>query len=417
MRKRIKIVCNQTHRYQKEKLKVGGIASDNACRPCAPTEKITADCHCGSPSFFIQASDGMVRIPALVDLHVHLREPDCPQKETIKSGTQAAKAGGYSVVCAMPNVKPAPDCLANLKVQLDIINRDAEVKVLPYGCITMGRMGKEPARYEELMPYVAGFSDDGTGIEDDDLMRECMTRIAGLGGLIVTHCEKEPPLSLPEGRSKNLCSADFSEAWQKVRMAEACEVGRNIRLAKETGCRLHLCHISTKESLDFIRKAKAEGVNVTCETAPHYLVFDTSMKDDSWDGRFKMNPPVGTPLDREALIEALKDGTIDVIATDHAPHTSEEKSKGFVNSLNGIIGLETAFPVMYTNFVRTGIITMERLVELMSLNARKILGLDIDSYIDVDLETPYVIDPEQFRSKGRSCPFEGMRVFGKVSLE
>lgn len=407
-------MCSQSNRCQKERLKVGGVASDGVCHLCAPTENIIADCPNGSPSFFVQVSHGQVRIPALVDMHVHLREPDSPEKETIKTGTQAAKAGGYSVVCAMPNVKPAPDCLENLKVQLDIIEKDSEVRVLPYGCITMGRMGKEPARYEELMPYVAGFSDDGSGIDDDDLMRECMTRIANSGGLIVTHCEKKPVLPGVGAESGNLCSEDFSETWRKVRMAEVCEVERNIRLAKETGCRLHLCHISTKESIDLIRMAKAGGLQVTCETAPHYLVFDTSMKDASWDGRFKMNPPIGTPLDRSTLIEALMDGTIDVIATDHAPHTEVEKSRGFVDSLNGIIGLETAFPVMYTHFVRTGIITMERLVELMSLNARRILGIDIDSYVDVDLETPYVICPEQFRSKGRSCPFEGMEVMGRV---
>lgn len=351
-------------------------------------------------------------IPALVDMHVHLREPDCPEKETMKSGTQAAKAGGYSVVCAMPNVKPAPDCLENLEVQLEIIRRDADIRVLPYGCITMGRMGKEPARYKELMPYVAGFSDDGTGVQDDDVMRECMTQIAQLDGLIVTHCEKHPTDS--QWKTDNLCSPDFDPQWQKVRRSEACEVERNIRLSKETGCRLHLCHISTKESIDLIRQGKAEGVNVTCETAPHYLVFDTSMKTTRWDGRFKMNPPIGTALDRMTLIEAMKDGTIDVIATDHAPHTVEQKSKGFVGSLNGIVGLESAFPVMYTHFVKTGIITMEHLIDLMSLNARRILGIDVDGYVDMDLDTPFVIDPANFMSKGRSCPFEGMMVQGKL---
>lgn len=354
---------------------------------------------------------GFLKIPALVDMHVHLREPDCPEKETIKTGTLAAKAGGYSVVCAMPNVKPAPDRLENLKVQLDIIHRDAEVTVLPYGCITMGRMGKEPARYEELMPYVAGFSDDGTGVQDDDVMRECMTKIARLNGLIVTHCEKRPE----EGQwvTDNLCSSDFGQAWQMVRRSEACEVERNIRLSKETGCRLHLCHISTKESIDLIRQGKAEGVKVTCETAPHYLVFDTSMKTAHWDGRFKMNPPIGTPADRMALIDALKDGTIDVIATDHAPHTADQKAKGFTNSLNGIVGLESAFPVMYTHFVKTGIISMERLTDLMSRNPSRILGIDVNVNVNVNIDIPFIIDPNTFQSKGRSCPFEGMAVWGK----
>lgn len=359
----------------------------------AHTSEINADCPCGSSSCFY--------MPGFVDLHVHLREPGNIEKETVLTGTKAAKTGGFSLICAMPNITPAPDCLENLKVELDIINKDAQMKVLPFGCITKGRAGKEPAEYEEMMPYVAGFSDDGSGIEDDEVMKECMTRIARLGGLLVAHCEKHNP-------STHLHSD------------EAREVERNIALAKETGCRLHLCHISTKESVNLIRQAKKDGVDVSCETAPHYLMFDTEMlkeilSNDGVDGgAYKMNPPIGTSEDRQALIEGLKDGTIDVIATDHAPHTAEEKSKGFEKSLNGIVGMESSFPVMYTYFVKTGIISMERLIDLMSRNARKILRYEDDITIKADLTTEFTIDANSFESKGHSCPFNGMKVYGKI---
>ena len=343
---------------------------------------IKTDCPFGGPSFFI---------PSLVDLHVHFREPGFEQKETIKTGSNAAIAGGYGLVCTMPNLNPAPDCLENLKVQLDIIQRNAQVRVLPYGCITKGRAGKEPAEYEEMLPYVAGFSDDGTGVEDDDLMEECMRRVASLGGLIVAHCEK--------GQGDD-------------RKREYTEVERNIRLAKKTGCRLHLCHISTKESLYYIRKGKADRVKVTCETAPHYLLFSRPVPNS---GAFRMNPPIGDEDDQKALIDALIDGTIDVIATDHAPHTEEEKSHGFNGSACGIVGLESALPVMYTFFVKTGIISMERLLDLMSRNAYRILGIEQPPYyIKVDFTTPYILDAEAFKSKGHSCPFDGLEVYGKV---
>ncbi|MDO5447307.1 MAG: dihydroorotase [Prevotellaceae bacterium] len=343
------------------------------------------NCRLDSSSFFCM-------LPAFADLHVHFREPGYGYKETIASGSDAALHAGYGLVCTMPNVLPAPDCLENLRVQLDLIDRSAMMNVLPYGCITMGRKGLEPADYESMMPYVAGFSDDGSGVEDDDLMEECMRRIASLGGLLVAHCEK----------------GDGDD-----RERESAEVERDIRLAKKTGCRLHLCHISTKDSIDHIRRGKAEGVNVSCETAPHYLLFTKDVANGQ--PNMKMNPPLGTIEDRAALVEALKDGTIDVIATDHAPHSEEEKSCGWDKSMNGVVGLESAFPVMYTHFVRTGIITMDRLVDLMSNNAYKILRRPQPPYyIKVDLETPYKIDASTFRSKGHSCPFDGMEVYGKV---
>ena len=346
------------------------------------------DCLSGNSSFFCM-------LPAFADLHVHFREPGYAYKETIATGTDAALHGGYALVCTMPNLIPPPDCLENLKPQLEIISRSAKVRVLPYGCITKGRMGGEPADFESMMPYVAGFSDDGSGVEDDDVMEECMRRIARLGGLIVTHCEK----------------GDGDD-----RTREYTEVERNIRLAQKTGCRLHLCHISTKESIEHIRRGKADGVNVTCETAPHYLVFtqDSCCRMDR-SSRMKMNPPLGTEEDREALVEALKDGTIDVIATDHAPHSEEEKNQGWERSMNGVVGLESAFPVIYTHFVRNGVISMGRLVDLMSNNAYRILGIKQPPYyIKVDLGSPYKIDSSTFRSKGHSCPFDGMEVWGKV---
>ena len=356
--------------------------------------------------------DGCLEIPSLVDLHVHFREPGNPEKETIGSGLQSALASGYGLVCTMPNLNPAPDCLENLKVQMDIISSlsssrgsssssslrgsrgsKGACQIMPFGCITKGRMGKEPADYKEMLPYVAGFSDDGSGVDDDALMEECMKRVAELGGLMVCHCEK--------GNGDD-------------RQREWTEVERNIALSKKTGCRVHLCHISTKESIALIRKGKADGVKVSCETAPHYLLFSDDENQtlrQTPGGAYKMNPPIGTKEDRKALVEALCDGTIDVIATDHAPHTEDDKARG----ANGIVGLESAFPVMYTHFVRKGIITIDRLIDLMSLNALKILGIDAENWATVlmDVEHPFIIDASKFKSKGRCCPFDGWEVFGK----
>lgn len=346
-----------------------------------------------SKADFLLGNQPFFLIPALADLHVHFREPGFEYKETIASGAAAAVSAGYGLVCTMPNLMPVPDCLENLKVQLNAIQRcKSAVKIMPYGCITKNREGLEPADFESLFPYVAGFSDDGSGVEDDKLMEECMRRIASLGGLIVTHCEK--------GNGDD-------------REREYTEVERNIRLAKKTGCRLHLCHISTKESMEFIRRGKADGVKLSCETAPHYLLFTAD--DAKGQPNMKMNPPLGTPDDRQALAEALKDGTIDVIATDHAPHTQEEKSGEWNDCMNGVVGLESAFPVIYTHFVRTGIISFRRLIDLMSRNAYKILQIEQPPYyIKVDLETPYIIDSSKFMSNCHSCPFDGMKVWGKV---
>ncbi len=344
---------------------------------------------------FPQGNQPFFLFPALADLHVHFREPGFEYKETIESGAKAAFSAGYGLVCTMPNLNPAPDCIENLKIQLDAIQRcKTAVNILPFGCITKNREGREPADYESMMPYVAGFSDDGNGVDDDDVMEECMHRIASLGGLIVTHCEKG--------------SGDDRER-------EYTEVERNIRLAKKTGCRLHLCHISTRESIEFIRRGKADGVCVTCETAPHYLLFT---KDDAkGQSNMKMNPPLGTADDRNVLVEALKDGTIDVIATDHAPHSAEEKSHGWEGSQNGVVGLESAFPVIYTYFVKTGVISFSRFIDLMSKNAYSILQIEQPPYyIKVDLSTSYIIDSSKFHSKGHSCPFDGMQVQGKVFL-
>lgn len=354
---------------------------------------------------------GTIRIPALVDMHVHFREPGYPQKETIRSGSNAAMCAGYSDVFTMPNLNPAPDCVENLQIQQGIIARDSLIGVHPYASITLGRKGEgELVNIEQLAPLVAGFSDDGCGVQSEDLMREAMERCARVGSMIVEHCEVNSLLhngyvhagayARAHGH-RGICS---ESEWR--------EVERNIRLSEETGCRLHICHISTKESVQLIREAKARGAKVTCETAPHYLLLDERCMGE--DGCWKMNPPLRGVDDRMALLAGIQDGTIDVIATDHAPHTAEEKSRGLENSAFGIVGIECAFPLMYTYLVRTGFITLERLVELMSTRAREITGLPQGtSWATFEVETPYEIDPEKFLSKGHSTPFAGWTVYGR----
>ena len=354
---------------------------------------------------------GTIRIPALVDMHVHFREPGYPQKETIRSGSNAAMCAGYSDVFTMPNTNPAPDCIENLQIQQGIIARDSLIGVHPYASITLGRKGEgELVNIEQLAPLVAGFSDDGCGVQSEDLMREAMVRCARVGSMIVEHCEVNSLLhngyihagayARAHGH-RGICS---ESEWR--------EVERNIRLSEETGCRLHICHISTKESVQLIREAKARGAKVTCETAPHYLLLDERCMGE--DGCWKMNPPLRGVDDRMALLAGIQDGTIDVIATDHAPHTAEEKSRGLENSAFGIVGIECAFPLMYTYLVRTGFITLERLVELMSTRAREITGLPQGtSWATFEVETPYEIDPEKFLSKGHSTPFAGWTVYGR----
>ncbi len=333
-----------------------------------------------------------IRIPGLVDLHVHFREPGFAYKETILTGSAAAMRAGYSDVFTMPNVCPVPDSLDHLRVQQAIIARDSRIGVHPYASITLGQQGEgELVNIEQLSAFVPGFSDDGRGIEDEGLMRAAMERIAAAGSMIVEHCEL-----------KRLGNGPESE-WR--------EVERNIRLSAETGCRLHVCHISTKESVSLIRDAKKSGVAVTCETAPHYLLLNNRMVQD--DGCWKMNPPIREVADQMALLAGINDGTIDVIATDHAPHSAEEKSRGFAGSACGIVGIEIAFPLLYTYLVRTGMLSMEHLIKIMCTRAREIMGLQEDSWATFDLETPYIIDPAQFVSMGKSTPFAGWKVYGR----
>lgn len=362
---------------------------------------------------------GLSCIPGLVDVHVHLREPGLSYKETIATGTAAAAAGGFTTVCAMPNVNPVPDSRENLERQLEIIRRDAVVEVLPYAAITEKRMGRECLDYAALADDCAGFSDDGTGVQDEEVMRKAMRGIAASGKILAAHCEVESLLNggyIHDGEycrrnsHRGICS---ESEWR--------EVERDIRLAEETGCPLHICHVSTKESLDLIRDAKRRGVKVTAETGPHYFAFcDEDLQED---GRFKMNPPLRTAADRDALIRGIQDGTIEVIATDHAPHTAEEKSRGLKGSAMGIVGLETAFAVVYTELVRKGAITIERMIELMCDNPRRIFrlggGLRVGEAADIavfDIATPYRIDSSGFLSAGRATPFEGCEVCGECLL-
>lgn len=356
---------------------------------------------------------GFIRIPALVDMHVHFREPGFSQKETILSGSSAAMCSGYSDVFTMPNLNPAPDSIDNLNIQKGIIARNSLIGVHPYATITLDRKGEgELVNIKELAPLVPGFSDDGCGVQSEDLMRRAMEQCAEAGSIIVEHCEVNSLLhngyihagayARTHGH-RGICS---ESEWR--------EVERNIRLSEETGCRLHICHISTKESVQLIREAKARGVKVTCETAPHYLLLNERCMGE--DGCWKMNPPLRGVDDQMALLVGIQDGTIDVIATDHAPHTDEEKSRGLEHSAFGIVGIECAFPLMYTYLVRTGFITLDRLVELMSTRAREIMGLPIGtSWATFEVETPYEIDPRKFISKGHSTPFAGWQVYGRCT--
>ena len=359
-------------------------------------------------SFF---SDGnFVCFPGFADVHVHLREPGFFYKETIASGTCASARGGFTNVCSMPNLNPGPDTLSNLNLQLDIIKKDAVIGVHPYGSITKGEMGEELSDMEDMAPYVIGFSDDGRGVQSTDMMIAAMKKAKQLGKPIVAHCEDNSLLN--EGYIHDGEYAGANGHRGICSESEWGPIARDIELVREIGCKYHVCHISTKESVDIIRKAKAEGVNITCETGPHYLLLDDSMLKE--EGRFKMNPPLRGKEDRLALIEGIKDGTIDMIATDHAPHSAEEKSKGLEKSLMGVVGIETSFPLMYTNFVRTGIITMERLMELMCYNALKRFNIPSGEDFSIwDLNDKYTINPDDFVSKGKSTPFEGFRVYGK----
>ena len=365
----------------------------------------------GSASTF--DSEKYIAFPGFCDVHVHFREPGFSYKETIRSGCAAAARGGYTAVCTMPNLSPVPDSGENLKVQTDLIKRDAFIHVLPYGAITVGEKGEELSDLEAMAPDVVAFSDDGRGVQNDDMMLEAMRRAKALGKMIVAHCEVNSLLHggyIHDGEyarahgHRGICSE-----------SEYAQIERDLKLVRETGCAYHVCHISAKESVELIRRAKAEGLDVSCETAPHYLLLDDSMLQE--EGRFKMNPPIRDKADREALIRGILDGTIDMIATDHAPHSAGEKSRGLEKSAFGIVGLETAFPLLYTGLVKTGIISLQKLVELLSIRPRQRFRIPLgNDFCLWDLESSYIIDPERFASLGRATPFAGMSVQGRCVL-
>ena len=362
---------------------------------------------------FLPDSSSVYIFPGFCDVHVHFRQPGFSYKETIKSGSLAAAHGGYTAVCTMPNLNPVPDSIPHLKEQLDIIEKDAVIHVFPYGAITVSELGKELSDLEGMAPSVIAFSDDGKGVQEEEMMRQAMLRAKALRKIIAAHCEVNELLHggyIHDGSyaalhgHKGICS---ESEWRQIE--------RDVRLSKETGCSYHVCHISCKESVEIIRKAKAEGIDVTCETGPHYLIYtEDDLKED---GKYKMNPPLRSKEDRAALIEGIKDGTIDMIATDHAPHSAEEKAKGLSGSAFGIVGLETAFPLLYTHLVKPGVITMEKLMELLCFAPRKRFGISSDAGFSVwDLDREYEIDPEEFLSMGKATPFEGMKVSGRCLL-
>ncbi len=379
-----------------------------------------------SPMGAVKSDDDMVFdfqncyvFPGFVDVQVPLREPGFSYKETIQSGTQAAARGGFTTVCTMPNLKPAPDSKEHLEEQLRLIREQALVRVHPYGTITVGEKGEQLSDMEGMAPHVVAFSDDGRGVQGDGIMKAGMQTAKRLGKIIAAHCEDETLLHggyIHDGNyakthgHKGICS-----------QSEWGQLERDLALVKETGCQYHVCHVSCKESVDLIRKAKQEGLDVTCETAPHYLVL--TEEDLEEDGRFKMNPPLRGPEDRAALIEGIKDGTIDMIATDHAPHSAEEKAKGLPGSMMGVVGLETAFPVLYTKLVKGGVLSLEELIALLSCNPGRRFGigtaLEVGQPADLcvfDLNQQDPIDPALFQSLGRATPFAGMEVFGRCKL-
>ena len=363
--------------------------------------------------------NNMYLLPGFVDVHTHLREPGFIYKETIATGSLAGAKGGYTSICAMPNLNPTPDCMENLQIELDAIEKDARIHVYPYGTITVGEKGEELADLKGIADKVIAFSDDGHGVQKEGMMLEAMKQSKELGKMIVAHCEENSLLNggyIHDGEyaklhgHKGICSAS---EWVPIK--------RDIELSRETGCHYHVCHISTKESVELIRQAKKEGVPITCETGPHYLTMnDMQIKEE---GRFKMNPPIRSEEDRLALIEGIKDGTIDLIITDHAPHSAEEKSKGLAGSAMGVVGLEVCFPVLYTNLVKPGIITLEKLLELMNTNATKIFGIGSELKVGApadmtvyDLNEEYDIDSSTFVSMGKATPFDGNHVFGRCKL-
>ena len=351
--------------------------------------------------------------PGFCDVHVHFREPGFSYKETIETGSRASAHGGYTAVCTMPNLNPVPDSVENLNIQLRLIEENACIHVYPYGAITVGEKGAVLADLEGMAPNVIGFSDDGRGVQSDEMMRAAMVRAKALGKMIVAHCEVNELL-----RGGYIHDGEYAKAHGHRGIcseSEWAQIERDLKLVEEIGCSYHVCHISTKESVELIRQAKARGVDVTCETGPHYLVL-TDM-DLQEDGRFKMNPPLRAEADRLALIEGIKDGTIDMIATDHAPHSAEEKARGLEGSAFGIVGIETAFPILYTYLVKPGVITLEKLIDLLANNPRKRFNIPMGEEFTVwDLEAEQVVDPETFLSKGKATPFTGYKLTGKCVL-
>ncbi|MBO5286579.1 MAG: dihydroorotase [Clostridia bacterium] len=365
------------------------------------------------PHSAVFGNDNIVIFPGFCDVHVHFREPGFSYKETIKTGSLSASNGGYTDVCTMPNLSPVPHSVRTIREQLDIIARDALIGVHPYASITVNQDGEELSDLVGLKDLCIGYSDDGRGVQRDEMMEMAMKIAKANNKMIVAHCEVNELLRggyIHDGEfcrlhgMKGICS---ESEWKQIE--------RDIALAKKTGCKYHVCHISTKESVQLIRQAKRDGVDITCETAPHYLVYNDMDLLDL--GRFKMNPPIRSEADRLALVEGILDGTIDMIATDHAPHSLEEKSLGLEGSKMGVVGLETAFAVMYTHFVKTGVITLEKLIELMSINPRKRFGIELgNSYTVFDLSKKFTVDPSAFLSMGRATPFEGCELYGECLL-
>ena len=374
---------------------------------CAFCDVIGASVSSGLASF---DSPEYVVFPGFCDVHVHFREPGFSYKETMTTGSQASARGGYTAVCTMPNLNPVPDSVAHLSQQLQLIEDGACIHVYPYGAITVGEKGEVLADLEGMAPNVIGFSDDGRGVQSDEMMKQAMLRAKALGKMIVAHCEDNSLL-----RGGYIHDGEYARAHGHRGICSESEWGqiaRDLKLVKETGVKYHVCHISTKESVELIRQAKAEGLDVTCETGPHYLVMDDSHLQE--DGRFKMNPPLRSREDRQALVQGILDGTIDMIATDHAPHSAEEKSRGLEKSAFGVVGIETAFPILYTYLVKPGIVSMEKIIEALTVNPRKRFDIPLGcDYSIWDLNAQYEIDPKDFLSMGKASPFTGWSVQGK----
>ena len=376
-------------------------------------EDVFSVCDSVTKELLSHSLDRCFVFPGFCDVHVHFREPGFSYKETIASGSRASAAGGYTAVCTMPNLNPVPDSPEHLAQQLDLIRQQAVIHVYPYGAITVGQKGEQLADLQGMAQDVIAFSDDGRGVQSDEMMRCAMIQAKSLGKMIVAHCEVNDLL-----RGGYIHDGEYAQKHNHKGIcseSEYAQIARDLKLVEETGCAYHVCHISAKESVALIREAKNRGVNVTCETAPHYLVMDD--RDLQEDGRFKMNPPIRSEEDKKALIEGIQDGTIDMIATDHAPHSEEEKSKGLAGSSFGIVGIETAFPVLYTHLVQKGIVSLERLIELLAVNPRKRFGIPMGTDFTVwDLSEFYTVNPCKFLSQGKATPFTGWNLSGVCKM-